>query len=303
VTTLPWDSDRPLDEARVRALLAARWPDLARAPVRYLAEGWDSQVYEVAGDWLFRFPKRAEVEAAYVKETALLAELTLDGVRIPAYERTGAPCDLFPYRFVGYRKIEGRSADRVDPLQVPLEPFARQVGRALTALHAFPAERARALGVTVDMESRRLPVIRQRGLARLAQVEPVLGAELTARVRAALDDPPPEYRGAPVLVHNDLLDEHLLLDAGHALTGIIDWSDAGLGDPSMDFVGLRLWSGPELVDRAIAHYGGALGDGARERIRYRALGVGMNGAVHALSTGATDDLAWTRRALELTVSR
>ena len=40
------------------------------------------------------------------------------------------------------------------------------------------------------------------------------------------------------------------LDDAHALSGIIDWSDAGIADPSVDFVGLYTWGGAELTDRA-----------------------------------------------------
>jgi aminoglycoside phosphotransferase (APT) family kinase protein len=43
---------------------------------------------------------------------------------------------------------------------------------------------------------------------------------------------PPD--GAPVLVHGDLHQRHLLLDsAGHA-AGVIDWGDVCLGDPALD---------------------------------------------------------------------
>jgi aminoglycoside phosphotransferase (APT) family kinase protein len=42
----------------------------------------------------------------------------------------------------------------------------------------------------------------------------------------------------PVLVHADLKGEHLLIDGAGALTGVLDWSDAGTGDASLDVEGL-----------------------------------------------------------------
>ena len=277
--------------------LVARWPDLVAAPVRYFAEGWDSTVWEV-GEWLFRFPKRAEVDGDFLKETALLRELDLGPVRIPVFERLGEPSAHFPFHFGGYRMIQGRGADRVEIADVDQARFAAQLGRALSRLHAFPVERAHALGVPLENLSRDMGHMRERALANLPKVETDLGDQLAGAVREAFAALPEPYAGPPILLHNDLHHEHILLDEKHALAGIIDWSDAGLGDPMTDLAGAFAWGGRALCERVLAHYDFAVDDGAYERIRFRSLAIGVFCAVHAKAHAKERELAWSAGLLE-----
>ncbi len=58
-----------------RAAIAAAFPALPIRTMRFLAAGWDSTVWEVNGDLVFRFPKRAEVAEWLLREIALLPAL------------------------------------------------------------------------------------------------------------------------------------------------------------------------------------------------------------------------------------
>ncbi|GAA1610705.1 phosphotransferase [Catellatospora bangladeshensis] len=78
----------------------------------------------------------------------------------------------------------------------------------------------------------RAPLARER-LDRVAaqgiwQPDPAVYALLDGAVRLG----PPD--GAPVLVHGDLHQRHLLLDATGRAAGVIDWGDVCLGDPALD---------------------------------------------------------------------
>ena len=304
----PWSSDRELDATRVRALLSSRFPELEGKDVRYLAEGWDSQVFEVDGRLVFRFPKRAEVERDFVAETALLPALERHlaaaqaGFSVPRFDYRGAPDALFPYLWVGYEKLPGVQAFEVDPAAVPVAQVAH-LGRALTALHAFPVAEARALGVPGPLPSRALAHMVSRALAVLPPLAAALGAPLAAQVQVALAEARvPEHDGALVLVHNDLRAEHMLLDATSGmLTGVIDWSDAALGDPAVDFVGLECWGGRALTARALAAYGGPVDAGFLDRVRLRALCVGVYGAYFGATQHLPDELARARAELTTTL--
>ena len=59
----------------------------------------------------------------------------------------------------------------------------------------------------------------------------------------------------PTLVHRDLITEHVLCDpaTGH-LTGVIDWGDAGIDDPAVDFAGVRRQLGEEFARPMLAAY-------------------------------------------------
>jgi aminoglycoside phosphotransferase (APT) family kinase protein len=60
------------------------------------------------------------------------------------------------------------------------------------------------------------------------------------------------------LVHRDLLTEHVLCDPNSGqLTGVIDWGDAGIDDPAVDFVGLRRQLGDTFTRHMLTAYASA----------------------------------------------
>jgi aminoglycoside phosphotransferase (APT) family kinase protein len=58
----------------------------------------------------------------------------------------------------------------------------------------------------------------------------------------------------PVFIHGDLQVAHVLLDAGR-LTGVLDWSEGGQGDPAYDLATLTLGH-PEHLAHVLEGYGG-----------------------------------------------
>jgi len=205
--------------------------------VEVVEDGWDSLVLEVGGGWIVRVPRREEVRATLATEVRLLPELapTLP-VPIPRFE-------LVARDGVAYRKLPG----------VPIDPsraaLGEQAGRFLAALHAFPVERARELGVpSHDLDWRD----RYRTFTRevLDAAGPVLGPEAEAMVAQYLEDDA-NFAFAPRLLHADLGPAHLLA-VDDELTGVIDWGDARIGDPALDFAWLLQQPFAEAV---LAAYG------------------------------------------------
>ena len=79
---------------------------------------------------------------------------------------------------------------------------------------------------------------------------------------------PPPYAGEPRLVHNDLCPDHILVDEAGDLAGLIDWTDATLGDPVLDFIGLFAWRGRAFVEKVLEGYGAAVDEGFHRRLRF-----------------------------------
>ena len=81
--------------------------------------------------------------------------------------------------------------------------------------------------------------------------------------------------------------EHLLVDDEHRdLLGVIDWGDAAVGDPAIDFVGLMRSYGSEFTWRVVEAYGasGARVDGdLLRRVRQLAAVVPFYAVRHALT--------------------
>ncbi len=66
--------------------------------------------------------------------------------------------------------------------------------------------------------------------------------------------------------HNDLGAEHLLVDAGtNSITGVTDWTDAAITDPTYDLALIYRDLGPEVFDLTLDYYGRRFDAADRER--------------------------------------
>jgi aminoglycoside phosphotransferase (APT) family kinase protein len=202
------------------------------ATVVEIEEGWDSLVLELDGEWIVRVPRRDEVRRSMRDEVRLLRALApVLPVPVPRVEVVEDEAEVF---FVAYRKLLGR------PLEEAPASLAAELASFLAALHGFPRERA---GVPPQQEL-------TEAFAR--EVLPLLGAGERRRAEAMF-----EHRLSTtdiVLLHGDLGPSHILSD-GVQVTGVIDWSDACLGDPALDFAWLLHGTNEEFATRLLDAYG------------------------------------------------
>jgi aminoglycoside phosphotransferase (APT) family kinase protein len=95
----------------------------------------------------------------------------------------------------------------------------------------------------------------------------------------------PEEPRAEAFCHNDLGAEHVLVDVGaSAITGIIDWTDAAISDPTRDLAPIYRDLGPEVFERTLAHYGGRFDDADCERAVFYARCKLLEDVAYGLST-------------------
>ena len=226
------------------ALIEELFPELSVERVVAIEDGWDSLVLDVDDEWIVRMPRREPVRECLAFEARLLPELapTLP-VPLPRFELVADGL-----RAVAYRKLAGKPVSGTD------ERHGRQLGEFLAALHAFPVEQARALGVpSHDRGWRERYDAFARGL--LGRARSLLGEDVDraeAMLAGYLDDPA-NFTFAPRLIHADLGPEHILA-SGDELTGIIDWSDARIGDPALDFAWALNRTPPEFAAAVLAAY-------------------------------------------------
>jgi aminoglycoside phosphotransferase (APT) family kinase protein len=232
-----WDPEIEVDEERARALIGGQFLVLRDAPVRLLAVGWDNVVYLVDGRWAFRFPRRAIAVAGVEREISTLPRIAPNlPLPIPEPHYVGRPSGDYPWPWFGAPFLPGvelAAAGFTDDQRVPL---AATLGAFLAALHA-PAMAARVgPGLPVDPMRRadmgfRVPGTRARidGLVakRLWQA-----TDEVSRLLADAERLPPPPR--TVLLHGDLHVRHVLVDGSAGVTGVIDWGDLCVGDPSID---------------------------------------------------------------------
>jgi aminoglycoside 2''-phosphotransferase len=248
-----------VDADRCREIIAAAIPALEVDEVRYLAEGWDSTVFLVNGSLLFRFPKRAEVAAALEHELRLLPELGPTLVTpIPCFRYVVRDHSVYPWTFAGYPLIDGVPADQFALDETATLTLAREVGGFLWQLHAFPVSRATALGVEPAHVAGGVQSFRRFVAMVQEQVTPLLDTTEAHRLAHWFDEVLTQgiVDFEPVLIHGDLGLEHILVDpSGGSLAGVIDFGDAGTGDPAVDFAGLLSGLDEPAARAALAAYG------------------------------------------------
>jgi aminoglycoside 2''-phosphotransferase len=265
-----------VDAATARRAIELAFPTLRVADCRYLSEGWDSSAWEVNGSLVFRFPKRAEVADWLRREIALLPSLVPAlPVPIPHFTHiaiAGAPDDP-SLPFVGYPKLAGIFLDQAPELLHPASPLVPHLADFLRALPAFPPDRAVAHGVPPGSWSAWRDHWQTFAARAMRDDDPALDSATRAWVAATRDAFLAELaRAAPpvALLHRDLALEHILADpAGQRLTGVIDWGDAWIGDPAIDFAGVAHDCDAATLDALLAAYG-PVDDGFRRRAAWYA---------------------------------
>lgn len=211
-----------------------------KTPFVELDDGWDFKVLVVGDAWVVRWPRHRLAVEEIEQEVELLPVLApLLPVEVPRFGYVSREPWLVAYPLIRGEPLTAENPDGVRGF--------------LDALHAVdidsvPARRADWLETYREQadEFRRLvlPLLdtdeRSRGEALLGEVETLT-----------------DFR--PALTHSDLGPSHLLVrDA--KLVGVIDWGDARIGDPAIDYAWLL--NGPfpdwdvddELRRRALVYH-------------------------------------------------
>ncbi len=247
---LPWHNDYPLVPSRVAEILAADLTDLDPVDVVGLGEGWDFATFVVNGDWVFRFPKRRQAARQLARETTLLdtlaPRLADQPISIPRYRYHVQKPALAPLPYGGYPLLRGEAliecpVDCVDRVEI-----GRQLGEFLARLGT--AAPSRPPRVFQDSFASNLIDFRR-------ELDATIDALPTEIAHTCVDlfaRTPPLDAGPPRFQHADLGAEHILIDRARGrITAIIDWGDAGWGNPVADLVGLWAWGGDRAVTAAL----------------------------------------------------
>jgi len=257
----------------VHGPLTEALPGTQPARARWIGEGWGAAAYRVpaardddGGDWVLRMPRPGVPWAAedLEREMRMIPLLALRPfevavprdpllLRSPAGETIGALHRLVPGEGTGGRAIRGEAK----------REHLAAIGRFLATLHTTPPRLARAHGV----EGRDLwvEVARPRIEAVMEVAGPGTQRWLQGRIEAfeSLDrsDVP------RVLIHGDLSADHLLADELGRLSGVIDFAEARLSDPAIDFAGVLNRFGWRDLEVVFTHYDAPLDTTLLDRAR------------------------------------
>lgn len=218
------------NEETVYAVLASEIPSLTINSLTLVSTGWANLVADVNNEWIFRFPRLNEHLVALQREQKLLEYLrNIIFLEIPHYQYFGVHT-----AFVGYPKIKGGVLSERIYLNLPIE-IRQEVAESLALFftelhHAVKLEDALQWGY----REYHLPLqwIERDFLGTLSSIE------IEEMVKEALNYAMqhPFKNTNPVLLHNDLHGENLAFDVNsQEVVGVFDFSDAAIGDYSVDF--------------------------------------------------------------------
>ncbi|MHC5537164.1 macrolide 2'-phosphotransferase [Singulisphaera rosea] len=238
-------------------------------------------------DWVLRIPRRPDVWPRAENEAKVLK--LLKGrlpVAVPDWQ-------IFAPELIAYPRLAGRTAVVVDPISK--EPtwkidkesptFVASLAQALAALHRVDRDEAAASGLKVLSPSD----ARREFAADLERVKQDIGVgeELSRRWKTWLDD---DAAWPPIttLIHGDLHVGHVVVDESSKASGILDWTEAEVSDPSIDFIFHLMGFGEEGLDRLLAEYEAAEGriwPGMRSQIKERLSAFPIKFGLFALTSG------------------
>jgi aminoglycoside phosphotransferase (APT) family kinase protein len=211
---------------RATRALRIQVPELARAAVRELGQGLDNSAF-VADDLVLRVADGRSLTCES-RLLELVARRVSIPVPIPRFVDEDA--GVLAYPLIPGRSLLGRA---------PAPGTAPQLGRFLRELHSIDPAAVVDFVPTENADPREW-------------LEDLDGpAELLSIVHASVPTPTRQR----VVAHADLGAEHILQQDG-ALTGVIDWSDAAITDPALDFARLYRDFGPRFLAEAVGAYGG-----------------------------------------------
>lgn len=181
-------------------------------------DGFDFRVLAVDGSWIFRFARREGVVAALEREVDFLPLIASAlPVEVPRFEYVSSEPPFVVYRLIQGEPLAGEDADGVRAF--------------LRALHAVDAP-----SLPLEAEDW-IETYRRQCDGFVDLVFPLLDSQTRAQAEALFAEVETLGGFEPAFIHADLGAEHMLVRDG-LLVGVIDWGDACIGDPALDYAWL-----------------------------------------------------------------
>ncbi|KAM0745491.1 hypothetical protein ACQRIT_000875 [Beauveria bassiana] len=259
------------NEAIVRFLATV---DKVPKPIRHIirsGEGGEHLVWIINDAFILRVRADKQDSTPLIREEAtwqVLKSIEPSSTVVPTCLEIGV-WDAVQRPFGLYQKLPGVSIE-ASPSSVNAATES-DLANMLALFQKTPIQRARAAAGLLDAEPLFLFKLRQRARAAWQRLisrnnnnnndddsllENLLprGQDMDQALHISEADAHAAY--TPVFLHADLKGEHIFVDPDTGrLTGVIDWSDACVGDPAVDIHGLAISVGAAAAARIAAEAG------------------------------------------------
>jgi aminoglycoside 2''-phosphotransferase len=225
------------------------YPALAVQTVRlHDSDGQFNDILILNEEIIFRFPRHEQGVKRLAVETAILRSIR-ERVSLPVPNPIFRSLEMQTVgrTFLGYRMIAGellRDEVLLAADGATLRKLAAQLATFLRELHAVPVE---ALGLALPVEDSRRQWSEMYARVReqlFPRMRPDARRGVTRHFESFLEEPR-HFAYQPVLRHGDFGEGNVLFDpAIRTISGVIDFSSAGPGDPAVDVAALLCYAEP-----------------------------------------------------------
>jgi aminoglycoside phosphotransferase (APT) family kinase protein len=281
------------DVSLVGRLLAMQFPQWADLPIKAVdSAGTDNALYRLGDDMVVRLPRihwalgQIDIERRWLPRLAPHLPLA-----IPVQLATGKPGEGYPWPWSIYRWIEGENVT-IDGIADPNQA-AIDLAQFLIALQQIDISGGPPPGPHDLARGKPLAMRDTYTREAISALDGMLDTDaVTAAWEAALQAP--EWNGAPVWFHGDMLPGNLLFERGR-LKAVIDFGALGVGDPACDL--MIAWNLFPDESRDILRTALAVDDAAWARGRGWALSQALIFIPYYLNSNPVG-VGYARRAIE-----
>lgn len=241
----------PRSSLALAALATVAIPGLNPVACRTLDTTTDFDVALIVDDedrhWVIKAPRSAISGAALEAEVALLETFASGDFDLPFATPDPQGLASLPEggRAMMFPQIAGQP---LNPTRVGA--IAAQVAEAIAAIHALPTGIIDDAGMPVFSAEE----FRQRRLTELDEAAATghVPSSLLSRWEMACEDVR-LWRFVPTVVHGDLTSAHIFID-DVAVSGVMEWASAHVGDPALDLAPLIAEAPEHAVDLLLDAY-------------------------------------------------
>lgn len=222
-------ADIEINKSLVSSLLHDQF-QLDISSISLLGEGWDNVVFLVNDKWVFRFPRRLIAKELIEKEIRLLTLLKNRlPLQIPKPLFLGQPTTTYPCTFYGHELLKGTPGSAIMLSEEEYCQAAFSLGHFLKNLHAINID---DLGLSdEDFDYGKSKSVFD---SRLSAIEKSYDLKAYKKKFDDICSDAQGYQSTETrLIHGDMYHRHLIFEK-NLLSGIIDWGDCALGDPTGD---------------------------------------------------------------------
>lgn len=261
-------SDPPEGESTWASLidrLRNTFQNLEIKEYRFIASGWDNYAVLVNEEILFKIPRSKKHAAQLKKEIAVLDCLKDSPVKVPSYTLTNiaAESTMGGYRYIrGFplNSVKSLSSDMRTQLTVFLNYlFEKREDQCL--LKAIGA------GSTNDWIGRYSDLMEQAFSSFFEVLDDYTLSNLAKRLSSFVERLSKTINISPV--HADLYRSNVLVtESLDNIAAVLDWGDAQMGDPAIDFAALAVDFDLEEIEEILSGYLGVIDANFRSRMEF-----------------------------------